>query len=402
MNNLSKMKKIIYLFTIVGSLTIFGGCQEELREPLFQDSEAPGPVSSPIVVNLPGAATIQYSLPADQDLLYVKAEYMLANGKMAETKSSVYLNTVRVEGFGDSSEKTVTLYAVDHSENKSAPLTVKVNPLLPDVTVVSSTIEMIPDFGGVQYRWKNENNASLAFTILATDSTGILSEVETVYSGVTDGEFTVRGFAPEETEFGIVVRDRWDNYSDTSKIIVTPLYEEKLDKSKFENYKLDNDNDWNAWEGRYEYAFDDNVQTFNHTLAGTGWPQYMTVDLGVEARLSRVVIVQRQNQFYGHGNPRLLDIWGSKEAPAQDGSLENWYPLRVAGPPNNNGCVARRPTLEGGTAAEDQEHFEKGDEYSFTLEDPEVRYIRFVVNETWGLTGFSHFAEITFYGQVIN
>jgi hypothetical protein len=58
--------------------------------------------------------------------------------------------------------------------------------------------------------------------------------------------------------------------------------------------------------------------------------------------------------------------------------------------------------LEGGTAAEDQEHFEKGDEYSFTLEDPEVRYIRLVVNETWGLTGFSHFAEITFYGQVIN
>src|SRR5690606_18418669 len=120
MNNLSKMKKIIYLFTIVGSLTIFGGCQEELREPLFQDSKAPEPVSSPIVVNLPGAATIQYSLPADQDLLYVKAEYMLANGKMAETKSSAYLNTVRVEGFGDSSEKTVTLYAVDHSENKSA------------------------------------------------------------------------------------------------------------------------------------------------------------------------------------------------------------------------------------------------------------------------------------------
>ena len=312
------------------------------------------------------------------------------------------MNSLLVEGFGDTGEKTVMLYAVDRSENASAPLSVKVNPLKPNFAIVSETIEMLPDFGGVLYRWKNENNASLAFTILATDSTGVLSEVETIYSGVTDGEYTVRGFDPVETEFAIVIRDRWDNYSDTSKIVVTPLFEEKLDKSKFENLKLDNDNDWNAWEGRYQYAFDDVKTTFNHTLAGTGWPQYMTVDLGVVARLSRVNILQRQTFFYSHGNPRLLDIWGIKETPPQDGSLDAWYPLRVAGPPTNNGCVAIRPSLQGGTAAEDQEHFEKGDEYSFKLDDPEVRYIRFVVNETWGLTGFSHFAEITFYGQVIN
>ncbi len=396
------MKKLIFLIAIAGVLTFISGCEEDIRGPLFQDSEAPGPVSSPQVTNLPGAAIIQYVLPQDQDLLYVKAEYTLASGVIAETKSSSYLNTLKVEGFGDTSEKTVTLYAVDRSENVSAPITVKVNPTTPDVTTVQASIEMIPDFGGVLYRWKNENNAALSFMILATDSTGKLSEVETIYSGVTNGEYTVRGFAPEEKAFGIIVRDRWDNFSDTSKVVVTPLFEEKLDKTKFNQVTLDNDNDWAAWEGKYEYAFDDNNTTFNHTWAGSGWPQYMTIDLGSVVRLSRVNVVQRQTFFYAHGNPRLLDIWGIVEAPDQDGSLDKWHPLRVAGPPTNNGCVARRPTLEGGTAAEDQEHFEKGDEYSFTLEDPEVRYIRFVVNETWGLTGFSHFAEITFYGQVIN
>ncbi len=395
------MKKIIFLFAIIGVLAFISGCEEDTRDPLFPDSQAPGPVSSPEVTNLPGAAVITYALPGDQDLLYVKAEYTLADGKKVETKSSAYTNTLLVEGFGDTSEKTVSLYAVDRSENASAPLTVKVNPLKPNVFSVAESIEMLPDFGGVLYRWTNENNASLAFTILATDSTGILSEVETIYSGVTDGEYTVRGFKPVETEFAIIVRDRWDNNSEMSKIVVTPLYEEKLDKSKIDNLQLDNDNDWNAWEGRYNLAFDDNKETFNHTLAGTGWPQYMTIDLGINARLSRVIIVQRQGFPYGHGNPRLLDIWGSKEVPAQDGSLDDWYPLRVAGPPTNNGAVARRPSLQGGTASEDQEHLEKGDEYSFKLDDPEVRYIRLVVNETWGLTGFTHFAEITFYGQEI-
>lgn len=395
------MKKIIFLFTIAGILAFISGCEEDVKEPLFRDSVPPGPVSSPEVMNLPGGAFISYTLPTDEDLLYVKAEYTLASGEKVEAKSSNFQSSLQVEGFGDTNEKSVVLYAVDRSENISAPVTVKVNPELPDVHAVQQTIEMIADFGGVLYKWKNENNAPLSFSIMATDSTGELSLVETVYSGITDGQYTVRGFDPEEKEFGIVVRDRWDNYSELASTTVTPLFEEKLDKSKFNKVTLDNDHDWAAWEGRYEYSYDNNNNTFNHTWAGTGWPQNFTVDLGVVARLSRLNIVQRQTFFYAHGNFRLFDVWGSKEEPAQDGSLDNWVPLRVAASPYNNGCVSIRPSEQGGTAAEDQEHYENGDEFSFTLQDPEVRYIRLIVNETWGLTGFSHFAEVTFWGQVI-
>ncbi|WP_346859956.1 DUF4959 domain-containing protein [uncultured Draconibacterium sp.] len=398
------MKKLIFLFAITGVLAFFSGCEEIVKEPLFKDSVAPGPVTNATVLNLPGSAMISYNLPNDDDLLYVKAEYTLASGMKVESKSSNYINSILVEGFGDTTEKTITLTAVDRSENQSTPVTVKVNPELPDVHSVKNTIEMIADFGGVQYRWKNENNAPLAFKILATDSTGVLSEVETVFSGVTDGMYTVRGFEPEEKEFAIVVRDRWDNYSDTAKATVVPLFEEQLDKSLFEQVQLDNDapSGWNAWEGKYEFSFDNDVNTFNHTYAGSdGWPQIWTVDLGVVARLSRFNLVQRQNFFYAHGNFRLFDVYGAKEIPGQDGNLEDWVPLRVAAPPYNNGCISIRPSQLGGTAAEDQDHFEKGDEFSFTLDDPEIRYVRLVVNETWGLTGFSHFAEITFWGQVI-
>jgi len=217
--------------------------------------------------------------------------------------------------------------------------------------------------------------------------------VETIYTSVTDGKFTVRGFDPEEKIFGIVIRDRWDNFSDTVKIALTPMFEQKLDKSKFDDIVLPGDTDMNGWEGRSNYVFDDDINTFNHSLAGTGWPQYFTIDLGVTARLSRVIVVQRQTFPYTHGNPRLLEVWGIEEAPPADGSWDGWIKLRD--------CVATRPTLMGGTADEDNEHLKKGDEYSFTLEDPPVRYIRFLVNETWGVTGFIHFAEVTFYGQVV-
>lgn len=396
------MKKYFKLSIIIGVIALLGACKEDVHKPLFEDSVAPGPISNPQVVNLPGAAMIKYNLPTDEDFLYVKAEYTLAEGKKVEAKSSAFLHYITVEGFADTSEKLVTLYAVDRSENVSTPVVVKVNPELPDVQLVKNTIEMVPDFGGVRFRWQNENNASLGFIFMAEDSTGELNVLDIIYSGVSDGEYNVRGFEPVKRKFAVLLRDRWDNYSDTAKIEITPMFEQKLDKSKFNRVTLDNDHDWAAWEGRYEYAFDDIKTNFNHTWAGTGWPQYLTVDLGVTARLSRVNILQRQGFPYSHGNPRLLDIWGSKDAPAQNGSLDAWIPLRVAKPPYNNGCVAIRPTLLGGTAAEDQEHLEKGDEYAFSLDDPEVRYIRFVINETWGLTGFAHIGEITFYGQEVD
>ena len=84
------MKKIIYLFAIAGVLTFLSGCEEDIKEPLFKDSNPPGPVSNTDVLNLPGAAVITYTLPTDEDLLYVKAEYTLANGEMVEAKSSNY------------------------------------------------------------------------------------------------------------------------------------------------------------------------------------------------------------------------------------------------------------------------------------------------------------------------
>ena len=187
------MKKKFYLFTIIGIMAFLSSCTEDEREPLFKDSQPPGTVSAVIVENMPGAARLTYTLPSDNDVLYVKAEYNLRNERKVETRSSVFINQLVVEGFSDTSERTITLYAVDRSENLSAPITVKVNPLTPDVHSVRETVTMVPDFGGVLYRWINENNAPLAFLILAPDENGILREVETVYSGMSNGAFTVRG-----------------------------------------------------------------------------------------------------------------------------------------------------------------------------------------------------------------
>ena len=377
-------------------LFILNACEEHVRGPMIKDNVAPSAITNTEVVNTPGGAVIAYTLPDETDLLYVVAEYTLTNGEKSETRSSIFINMVYIEGFGDTLKHEVTLYTVDRSENRSGPVVVEIQPLLPPVSSVQQSISVTPDFGGVLFTWENPTNAPLVFEVLAIDSTGNLTTIETVYSGVTEGRFSLRGFDPVETEFGIVIRDKWFNYSDTISLLVTPMFEFKLDKKLFSNADFLGDTDMNGWEGRFEYAYDDNLSTFNHSLAGTGWPQFFTIDLGVTAKLSRVNIIQRQDAhfLYGHGNPRLFEVWGTNVAPLDSiMNPEEWYLLKE--------CVTMRPTQQGGTADEDALHALKGDEFTFTLEDPPFRYIRILVNETWGNTGFIHFAEIEFWGQII-
>ena len=63
------------------------------EEPIGQqpiDNVPPGPISNVKVENTPGGAILTYSLPQDEDLLYVKAVYSLKDGVMSEARSSLY------------------------------------------------------------------------------------------------------------------------------------------------------------------------------------------------------------------------------------------------------------------------------------------------------------------------
>lgn len=388
------MKKlsILYLFAI--TVIAFVSCEELEHKPISSNTQTPQPISSPKVINKPGGATITYNLPDEEDILYVKAEYELANGRQYESRSSIYNDFIEVDGYGDTNEHVVSLYTVNRGGKTSEPTKVNIKPSTPPVYSVYNTITMNPDFGGVKFTWENENNAPLSFLILSNDPvTGELLPVETVYSGTTKGEYTLRGYDPEEREFAIVVRDRWDNFSDTIKTKTTPLFEMKLDKSKFNEIILPGDHDFNGWSGRYERVYDGLPNTYNHSSAGTGWPHVFTLDLGVIAKLSRVNVLARQDRPFEHGNPRIMEIWGIAEEPPTDGSWDGWTKLRDLN--------STKPSDDGGTSDEDAAQHKNGEEFSFDLMTPSVRYVRFIIHETWGLTGFVTIAELTFYGQEI-
>ncbi|MGQ8336967.1 DUF4959 domain-containing protein [Sunxiuqinia sp. A32] len=397
------MKKIYFIIAIL-NMVLFIGCDENVLEPISDDNMAPGKVEVVQVTPLNGGFEVEYTLPGDKDLMYVKAEYDLAGGVTGEVKVSYFDNKLTVLGFGDTSERTVKLYAIDRAENQSEAVEFTASPLTPPVRLIQDSLRIISDFGGAKFTWVNRTAAPIAIEIFAEDSiTHELVKVNTVYTSQVKSKFSIRNMESVPTKFGAVVRDRWDNVSDTIYPIggvLTPLYEERLDKTKMRKIILDSDTRWDAWGFRYENLYDDDFNSTGHTQGDHPWPQIFTVDLGVKAALSRFRVYQRgpndQGWFFAHGNPKTYDVYGAAELPADPNDLSQWQKLRPL-------CVSVKPSGLTENTDEDIQHGLNGDEYDFDqVENPsEIRYFRFVVWETWDGAGYVDFNELTWWGNII-
>ncbi|TCC99290.1 DUF4959 domain-containing protein [Pedobacter hiemivivus] len=409
------MKKVkIFIYALI-SLSIFS-CKEDLRAPLYDGQNPPPPISSASVEAIPGGVKITYRLPDDPGLLYVKATYDLKGVKM-EAKSSYYNNFIIVEGFGDTKEKEVSLYAVSRSEKLSTPVTLKVTPLPAPVYDVYNSLQVNESFGGFTIAFENPAalgggvNSNITMGVVRWDD--ILKEwvrFDSFYSGLAKGIFSVRRQPPVLTQFGVFLKDRWGNYTDTLKKTLTPWPEVELDRTKFKDARKNPVPQRAPFpeltgivkdaehEGSYPWdkMFDGDITTFFHTKQRYDMPIWMPVDLGVTAKLSRYVLWQRTGSGwpFTHGNPHEWEIWGTNNVADPNSwiKLDHQVMVKPSGSPI------------GVLTNDDKAVAELGMEYNIDPALPAVRYVAFKLIDNWasigGATGFMHVAELKFYGQL--
>lgn len=380
---------------------VMSSCQESDLEPVENDQIAPEPVSNATVENLPGAVQITYSLPFDPDLLYVEAEYVSKDGTVRQFKSSYYSNTIRVEGFGDTDEYEVELCAVDRSENKSTPLKVTIKPQTPPVLLTYNSLQITPDFGGVTVKFKNLTEADLAIGVCTTDSIGDYITANTFYTSRDSASFSVRGYESVSRLFGVFIRDRWGNLTDTLFQELTPVYEVMLDKSKFKEVDLPGDSPATSWGGSMPYIWDGRALPESagnwgaHTgNVATGEPMYFSFDLGVVAQLSRFSLqtVPDEKHIFTDVSPKRYEIWGCTELNS-DGSFDGWTKLLTIENIKPSGLPLGMLTEDDRIAGE------AGDEANFPLDAPKVRYIRIRCLENWSGNTNMVISEVTFWGN---
>ncbi|WP_196940130.1 DUF5000 domain-containing lipoprotein [Sphingobacterium pedocola] len=394
------MRTVYNIFLFI-SVLVLGSCEAEIKQVYERNMTPPGVITDVKVTNLPGAAKIEYRLPSDQDLLYIKAVYTLSSGRKMEVKSSYYNNSLTVEGFADEIPYSIELFAVNRSEVASEPTAVTVNPLENPIWEVYRSLETIAAFGGIRVSGANEFQKNVTIMVM-TDSLGEwVPSVDNIYTSAKQFSRTIRGLDTVPQSFAVTVRDKYMNFTDTLITRLTPLYETALPKSRYNALVLPGDalQEYTStglnkmWDG-------DNFNWPNISLTkpGTTTPQWVTFDVGQLAKLSRIVIwdypeyTNSGRMYYFGGNLRNFEIWGSTSPPT-DGSWNNWVKLGTFESLKPSGL----PT--GQQSDEDYQMAYSGLSYDLDVAAPKMRYIRIRSNRNWQGSTFMSIAELQVYGD---
>ncbi len=384
-------------------LIFISSCKEDAIGQNPIDSIPPSPITDVQTEPTPGGAILYYNIPDETDISYVTCEYLF-QGKKKISRASIYNSFITIEGLAEIAPCEFTLYLVDHSENKSKPYVGSFTPLEPPYQTIFKTLEMEPDFGGVVIRWKNEENVMIGAFLLAMGDDGEWEEYDLVFSTSIEDKRSIRGYNTDSRLFAVCLMDKYGNYTDTFKLEQVPLYEKELDKKKFKDGHLAGDNTTSHTSRPISNIWDGNISVIWHTVPDAGFtpPQTFTIDLGVEAKLSRMMLWNRQDGFtFAQHNLHYFEVWGTKELkyPITDANYS-------AGPWRNDWILLGdfeqiKPSglPLGQTNDEDLAASAAGSEFIFESGAGEIRYIRFVVKETWARTAAIHIAEVSVFGD---
>jgi hypothetical protein len=392
-------------------LTVLSGCQEDIIGPLGKNTNAPGPVTNVSVINQSGQATLTYTLPSDQDISYVKAEYTLLSGAKREVSASFYTSQMVVDGFGDTEVHNVTLRVVNKSEVASEPVTIQVKPLENAIQIAFRTMKVVPAFGGINVSLKNEARANLSIIPMRQQTYKGWVAFDGIYTSTVDISKNIRGLDTIPVKIAVVIRDRFLNQTDTLFTTVKPLFELPLAKSLYKEMQPV------IWPGDIRANFSNNGtdptgvkamwdgQTVNFpsvaytppTITDQG-PHSITFDLGQLAQLSRLVIwdypetISGRKTYYYRGNIKNFEIWGS-DNPNPDGSYASWFKLGTYTSVKPSGLPY------GEVSDEDQTTAAAGLSYDLDINVPKLRYLRIKCINNWQGTNFLMISEVQAYGN---
>jgi hypothetical protein len=381
-------------------------CSEEFTGQFPVDKTLPSPVTvAPEgVVNFPGGATITYTLPDETDLLYVKAVYQLPNGSRQEAKASSFSNTLTIKGFGKKTAARIQLITVDRSRNESRPVDVDIHPEDSPIYNIFTSLDVYESWGGFLLEWDNPLREDIVLSVMRKNETGVFENIETFYSSAEAVLQSVRGLDSMRADFGICIRDVYNNYTDTLKLNLKPWFEIMLDRSKFiaipksakftvSQYGTSNMNV--LWDGIVTDVSNAGFYYFN----ASAYQPYFSINLGVKAKLSRFRYWSRADYYFRLHSAKEIQIYGTNDpavANNPESEDEEWMLL------NPEVFISVRPSgLNTSTPATDEDYAYalEGEEWEFPMEAPPVQYVRFKQLTSWTGTLALTCSEVRFWGD---
>ena len=388
----------ILLFSIFMFATLFSCTSEE-----DLDTKAPESVTNISVTPTNGGGVINYSLPTDDDILYVKAVYTNSQGEEVFRVSSKHTSAIEVNGLNQTTPLKVKIYVVDESENSSEAAEIEFTPLKSFIFLVQESIQITPDLGGVKIAWDNIASKTVFVYVHILD--GANEIIRILSSNNAQENIFIRGLASTEMTFSTKVEDFDGNITDLEdKGKYTPFFEEKIDKSTWSLMSGQSING-NAYEGRTVNFWDDIVDTvetdadnsyFIATRDNNGgslnFPLDIVIDFNKNVKIQRFIVWQRAYWYNGGGvtyhyqeeNLKSFNLYASTDN-------QTWNLLGefdIGDPRDGAGNIS---------AAAFQEAID-GHEFSLDNTSDAFRYLKFQITSSYGSTQLLVGSEITLFG----
>lgn len=367
------------------------------------DTTPPGILSNVSVTATNGGGIISYTLPSDDDILYVKAVYTNSQGEEVFRVSSKHNTSVEITGLSQLTPVNVKLFVVDLNENVSETVFIEFTPLESFIFLVQESIQISPDLGGVKITW--ENIASKTVFVYVHILEGADEDIRILSSNNAQESIFIRGLAPSEISISTKVEDFDGNITELKeKGTYTPLFEEKIDKSTWTLVSGQSING-NAYEGKTVNFWDDVVDTvetdadnsyFIATRDNNGgslnFPLDIVIDLNKNVKIQRFIVWQRAYWYQGGGvtyhyqeeNIKSFNLYASSDA--QTWSLLGEFD--IGDPRNGAGEIP---------ATAFQEAID-GHEFSLENTSEAFRYLKFQITSNYGSTQITVGSEITLFG----
>lgn len=429
------MKARTYLWILALLLLGVSACEESSRFKAGADDD--NPPGKPTINSwkpLYGGARFFYTIPRDEDLLSVNAEYTNKQGKTFYFTSSFYSDSLDVIGLGSTEPKEIILYAVDRAGNRSESVKQQIIPLEPSISRVVSSLSVKPGFSSFLVDWINELEQVVnVYVSFKYTQGGKLHDYVSVFSSnvLKERKFIKDlNLKPDEpVEVSIRVEDQYGNTTENISFGSINLLEDtEIDKSK---WIIPNFNDSTVTfkgktintgvpamfgdnlEGRMSKLIDgiidrgDNLNFFHTGGRGrTGFsrdgnmPWNIIIDLGGYYQLSRIVTVQRhtgglanieRGQYYRSENCGEFRLWYFNELTEQWDSVS----------------TQRTPIPQGVNDLQFVKLGEAGDMAYFYPDDPKytppTRWFRYeglhCFDDNYSSTGANCMSELTLYGK---
>jgi len=391
------MKKLLFLTILIFAVS---SCSKQDDG----DTTPPSVLTVDSVTPTNGGGIISYTLPNDDDILYVRAEYTNSNGVDVSRASSSYNNSIEIDGLNQTTALTITLYVVDENYNQSAPIYVELVPLESFIYLVQESIEVNTDLGGFRITW--ENIQSKTVYVFVHINNGIEEEIRILSSNNSSESIAVRGLPSEEITISTRIED-FDENSTTleEKGTLTPLFEQVIDKSTWTLVASQSVNG-NAWEGASVNFWDDVIDTTNNNSDNSyfmiwrdlnggslNWPLDLVIDLNKNVKVTRFTVWQRAYWYNGPSdipyyfqeeNMKSFTIYASNDAQV----WEELGQFDIGDPRDSEGNI---PQSALDSAA-------NGHEFELDEVSESFRYLKFSVTSNYGSEAYVNGSEITMYG----